>query len=54
MAALVAMPEIAGEKTATSGLGKVAIKGYDTVAHFTRGRPTKGNPEFVFAWDDAE
>jgi hypothetical protein len=32
---------------------KVAIKGYDTVAYFTDGQPTKGSPEFVFAWNGA-
>ncbi len=44
----VAMPVIAGESE------KVAIKGYDTVAYFTEGQPTKGSPEFVFAWNDAQ
>jgi YHS domain-containing protein len=32
----------------------VAIKGYDTVAYFTEGQPTKGSPEFVFAWNGAQ
>jgi YHS domain-containing protein len=32
---------------------KVAIKGYDTVAYFTKGQPTKGNSEFVFTWNGA-
>ena len=32
----------------------VAIKGYDTVAYFTKGQPTKGNSEFVFAWNGAQ
>lgn len=32
---------------------KIAIKGYDTVAYFTDGHPTKGSPEFVFAWNGA-
>jgi YHS domain-containing protein len=32
---------------------KVAIKGYDTVAYFTNGQPTKGNSEFVFTWNGA-
>lgn len=48
LTAAVAMPVIAGEPD------KVAIKGYDTVAYFTEGQPTKGNPEFVFAWNDAQ
>ncbi len=32
----------------------VAIKGYDTVAYFTEAQPTKGKPEFAFAWNDAQ
>jgi YHS domain-containing protein len=32
----------------------VAIKGYDTVAYFTIGQPTKGKPEFAFSWDDTQ
>jgi YHS domain-containing protein len=32
---------------------KVAIKGYDTVAYFTKGQPTKGNPAFAFTWNGA-
>ena len=31
----------------------VAIKGYDTVAYFTEGRPTKGKSEFSYNWNDA-
>jgi YHS domain-containing protein len=30
----------------------VAIKGYDPVAYFTLGKPTKGNSEFAYDWDD--
>ena len=30
----------------------LAIKGYDPVAYFTLGKPTKGVPEFAFDWDD--
>ena len=30
---------------------KVAIKGYDTVAYFTVGKPTKGNPAISEVWD---
>ncbi len=32
---------------------KVAIHGYDTVAYFTEGEPTKGNGEFEHTWQDA-
>ena len=31
----------------------VAIHGYDTVAYFTDGKPTKGNNEFEYEWEDA-
>src|SRR5215212_4664114 len=30
----------------------LAIKGYDPVAYFTVGKPTKGAPEFAYDWDD--
>jgi hypothetical protein len=30
----------------------LAIKGYDPVAYFTLGKPTKGVPEFAYDWDD--
>ncbi len=32
---------------------KVAIHGYDTVAYFTEGKPTKGSAEFEHSWQDA-
>ena len=32
---------------------KVAIHGYDTVAYFTEGKPTKGKEEFEKSWEDA-
>jgi len=32
----------------------VAIKGYDTVAYFTIGEPTKGSPEFEYEWKGAK
>ena len=31
----------------------VAIRGYDTVAYFTEGRPVKGHSEFEHVWQDA-
>ncbi len=31
----------------------VAIHGYDTVAYFTEGQPTKGRSEFEHVWEDA-
>ena len=36
------------------GPDSVAIMGYDTVAYFTEGRPTKGTPEFSYSWQDAD
>ena len=32
----------------------VAILGYDPVAYFTKGRPTKGNPDHEHMWHDAK
>ena len=31
-----------------------AIKGYDTVAYFTDGRPVKGQNEFQYEWQGAK
>ncbi len=31
----------------------VAIKGYDTVAYFTKSKPVKGSPEYQSKWQDA-
>ena len=36
------------------GKDGVAIKGYDTVAYFTLGEPTKGSPEFEHEWMGAK
>jgi hypothetical protein len=30
----------------------LAIKGYDPVAYFMLGKPTKGTPDFAYDWDD--
>jgi hypothetical protein len=30
----------------------VAIKGYDPVAYFTAGKPTKGSPDIQLVWDE--
>jgi YHS domain-containing protein len=32
----------------------VAIKGYDPVAYFAKGRPVKGLKEFSYKWNDAK
>jgi hypothetical protein len=34
--------------------GGVAIKGYDTVAYFTEGKPVKGKEAFEFEWKGAK
>lgn len=32
----------------------LALKGYDPVAYFTRGKPTKGLPDITYRWSEAE
>ena len=56
IAALVALPAGAQnlKGTINTGPDNVAIKGYDTVAYFTDGQPTKGKHEFAFSWNDAQ
>jgi len=34
-------------------IGGLAIKGYDTVAYFTDGKPVEGSKEFETTWDGA-
>src|SRR5688500_9503780 len=51
-AILVASAAVAGEKI-NKDAEDVAIRGYDTVAYFTQGRPVKGSPEFEYVWQDA-
>lgn len=52
--ALVVAPLIADSKQPFAAYNmdskKVAIHGYDTVAYFTEGKPTKGTDEFEHAW----
>src|SRR3954447_4782022 len=48
---LVASPVIAGE-TINKDADGIAIRGYDTVAYFTDGRPVKGSPDFEYVWQD--
>ncbi|THK33736.1 hypothetical protein EHS39_34520 [Ensifer sp. MPMI2T] len=31
---------------------RLALKGYDPVAYFTEGRPTRGKAEFEYTWDE--
>ena len=44
---------IAGQKINTGYFGNVAIQGYDPVAYFTAGEPTKGSEEFSYEWSGA-
>jgi hypothetical protein len=41
-----AVPSLAAETA------PLAIKGYDPVAYFTAGKPTRGLPEFEYEWDE--
>lgn len=40
----------AGGSVNTGYFGGVAIEGYDTVAYFKDGQPTKGSEEFAYDW----
>lgn len=56
MAAMLAVPAGAQQRDPTINVGpdSVAIKGYDAVAYFTEGKPTKGASEFTFSWQGAQ
>jgi len=52
---LIVAQAVAGETgPVNAGPDKVAIKGYDTVAYFTDGRPTRGVAELEHAWQGAK
>jgi hypothetical protein len=56
LAALVVIalsPARAGPIKVNADSGHIAIGGYDTVAYFTMGTPTKGDPRFEAHWQDA-
>ncbi|MEL7538934.1 MAG: YHS domain-containing (seleno)protein [Pseudomonadota bacterium] len=38
----------------TGVFSSTALKGYDTVAYFTEGKPVKGNSQFKTEWNGAE
>jgi YHS domain-containing protein len=44
---------LAAEQINTGGSG-LAIKGFDTVAYFTLGKPVKGKKEFAVDWKGAK
>jgi len=53
LAALAAATVLAtGTPFAVAADVPLAIKGYDPVAYFTLGKPTKGTPEFAYDWDE--
>jgi hypothetical protein len=39
--------------TTSSEWPRLALGGYDPVAYFTAGRPTRGHQEFIYAWQNA-
>ena len=49
---LAAANAAAGERI-NKDADNLAIRGYDTVAYFTQGRPVEGKPEFAYVWQDA-
>ncbi len=51
--ALVSFQVLALDPTYTSLFSSKAIKGYDTVAYFTEGKPVEGNSEFTTQYNEA-
>jgi hypothetical protein len=45
------VPVFATRNVAADGV-PLAIKGYDPVAYFTVGKPTRGSAEFEYEWDE--
>ena len=43
----------AAKKPVNAGADGIAIKGYDTVAYFSMGKPVKGSKEFSHQWKGA-
>lgn len=56
VAAVLALPTGAQgvDGKTNAGSDNLAIKGYDTVAYFTEGKPTIGKPEFSVSWESAQ
>lgn len=55
LALLVTAPSaavVAQEPPRVNADNGVAIKGYDTVAYFTDGRPIEGKTDYQYSWDD--
>ena len=52
MALVAAYPMTAAVRSAVAQELPLAIQGYDPVAYFTDGKPTRGLAEIEYAWDD--
>ena len=53
VALIITTPTSAAE-VVNKGNADVAILGFDAVAYFTKGQPTKGNPKIEHVWHDAK
>ena len=49
---LVAALPLVTSMASAAGDAPLAIQGYDPVAYFTDGKPTRGTPEFEYQWDE--
>lgn len=50
-----ALAALLAASTATGALAdnvRLVLKGYDPVAYFTVGKPTKGDPKYAYDWDE--
>ncbi|MEM7049559.1 MAG: YHS domain-containing (seleno)protein [Acidobacteriota bacterium] len=54
LAFAVTVPVFAVDPVYTARFSDVAIRGYDTVAYFSEGKPVKGSDDFVHSWKGAE
>lgn len=51
---IVSSSALAAKDTIYTGLfSSVAVSGYDTVAYFSEGHPTKGSKDFEYKWQDS-
>jgi hypothetical protein len=47
-----ASPLVVPARSLAAETAPLAIRGYDPVAYFTVGKPTRGLPEFEYEWDE--
>ena len=47
-----ASPLVSSAPSLAAETAPLAIRGYDPVAYFTVGKPTRGLPEFEYEWDE--